>query len=364
MTSTIVRPMKTLEFDFAPTLARDTAGAPYLFVGETTGNIAVLDAAFNVVCAFSLSFPPGSSCSVNPGRGCFSALRKGELISIVDFHGEEKHSLSGNYLCAAYNGDELWALERAGPEQVRWRVFDAELAPVAELVLEDPLPDSVVSLTGIPNCSDMVLELAAGQDGSALYLLSGSAGALAVAEMFPGECFSAPVYRRDGTRFLTFDFYEQILYHYTFPALQPLGTFSLGAWAQREIAQAAEYGDCLYLDEKTAAVSLDNRYFRLDLAAMEVTDEIVVAGHEPRPAEQFYPLLAGDKSLVTDIRSVAVAGDQLFCHFDSANKNAVLVLARSDFVKPKLDRNTNGGASSRRCITDWCFDEQTNRQNC
>jgi hypothetical protein len=332
MADMIVRPTKILKFDFTPTLAYDTSCAPYLFEDAQTGDIAVLDAALNVVSAFSLGFPTGGSCSVNPVRGCFSAVGKGAFLRVADFRGNEKHRLCGDYVCAAYNGDELWALARIGHKQLAWRVFGADLAPVAELAVDDPLYDSDIRLTKIPNCSDMVVELAAGQDGSALYLLSRNARALSATEMFPGECFSAPVFNRVGTRFLTLDFYERILYHYSFPALQKLGEFPLDGRLGREDGEPGEYGDFLYIDGKTAVVNRDNRCFRLDLTGMALTGEIIVAGHEPKPTEHFYPRLAGDRSLMTDIRFMTAAGDRVFCQLDFEGKNTALVLAGSDLT--------------------------------
>lgn len=39
----------------------------------------------------------------------------------------------------------------------------------------------------------------------------------------------------------------------------------------------------------------------LDAECTTVLDEVIINGHEPRPAEHYYPRLAGDQQLCTDI---------------------------------------------------------------
>ena len=66
---------------------------------------------------------------------------------------------------------------------------------------------------------------------------------------------------------------------------------------------AYSFEGCLcYLDDRTALVHTHHsRLFRVDLRAMKLREEIMVEGHEPRPAEEYYPRLVGDKTLCTDI---------------------------------------------------------------
>jgi hypothetical protein len=44
---------------------------------------------------------------------------------------------------------------------------------------------------------------------------------------------------------------------------------------------------------------------------MRVVDELAIENHEPRPIEEYYPRLAGDKSLCSDMSYFKRVGDYL-----------------------------------------------------
>jgi hypothetical protein len=68
---------------------------------------------------------------------------------------------------------------------------------------------------------------------------------------------------------------------------------------------------CYLNDARALAVSLDGRIAVLDTPTMRVVNELIIEGHEPRPAEEYHPNLAGDKNLCTDIGDVMRLGDYL-----------------------------------------------------
>jgi hypothetical protein len=327
-----VEPRKILEFDFRPALADETTSAPYLFENWKTGQIAVLDADYNFMSSFNVGFPTGYSCSVNPMENCFSVINKEQFLCVMDFEGREKYRAPGNYACAVYNGDELWAFEHASHKKLIWRIFDRDFKLAAALEVEDPMYDSHVHLIKIPNSTDMVMELAAGQDGSGIYILSKNGKTLSVKEMFPHECLSRPDFNRNATRFLTLEFYEGILYHYTYPALQKLGEFNYHKQAEQEGIEISDYGESMYIDENKAVIQYEHRFFSFDLSNMTVSEEILIKDHEPKPTNYFYPRLAEDKSLMTDIRYMKAAGGKVFAQLDFENKNSILVFDKADFI--------------------------------
>jgi hypothetical protein len=47
------------------------------------------------------------------------------------------------------------------------------------------------------------------------------------------------------------------------------------------------------------------------MPTMRVVNELTIEGHEPRPAEEYYPNLTGDRNLCTDIGEVSRLGDYL-----------------------------------------------------
>ena len=67
-----------------------------------------------------------------------------------------------------------------------------------------------------------------------------------------------------------------------------------------------------YLNEHQALVGTgEGRIFLLDIDLMQVVDEVAIEGHEPRPVGHYYPGLAKETGLATDISLFDRFGDAI-----------------------------------------------------
>jgi hypothetical protein len=292
----------------------------------------VFDFEFNQIETFSIDPKMNINipCSVHPEKGLFSVIHEKQALCIFDFQGNRIKNFAGNYACAAFNTNgDLWAFERISHEQLKWTMYDADWEIVATIDMEDPMYDSSLFLTSIPGSNDMILDFAAGQDGSAIHLLTNS-GNLSSKDLFPDQCLSSPVFNEDGTRFLTLEFYDGILYHYSYPQLEMLGKYE---YERDEVFEQG--GTILYINSETAVISYNSRYFLLNIGVeeMKVIEEIMIDGHEPEAVEKFYPRLGEDKSLMTDIPFMMTMNRKIFASVDFSTENKVLVFDEIDFAK-------------------------------
>ena len=55
--------------------------------------------------------------------------------------------------------------------------------------------------------------------------------------------------------------------------------------------------------------TVEGRMYLIDLNKMEISDELILSGHEPRPSQELYPNLNDEEGLCSDL--------DCFYHFDS-----------------------------------------------
>jgi hypothetical protein len=166
--------------------------------------------------------------------------------------------------------------------------------------------------------------LAAGQNGQRVYWVTKLPDSLGFEPEPFLEGTTPPVFSPRGNEFLVIDGLWSVC-RYPFPTDRKLGTCR-SKWGEEDY-----FGDCLsYLDDTSALVQTHHgRLFRIDLRAMKVREEIAVRGHEPRPAEEYYPRLTGDKTLCTDLS-----------YFTSVGESLVLVHHRETGVDPGKWKDT------------------------
>jgi hypothetical protein len=208
-------------------------------------------------------------------------------------------------------GDVLWSAAAPSEEEVVVQAHAAAGGGVAgAAVVEDLFGGSHCSLfpTGRPEV--MAFWLNAGQNGQQVYWISKGARALTCEPEPRLRDTTPPAFSPGGDEFLAADD-ERGVCRYTFPAVRRIGRCRWGG------AEGEDFGDYLcYLDGSHALVgSHAGRVFLLDVGAMEVTDEVEVQGHGPKRAEEYYPTLAGDSQLCTDLAQFERLGETVvFSH--------------------------------------------------
>ena len=272
--------------------------------------------------ARSVKFPsPIRDIGLHPSQPLIAVVdEQGGKLSIVNFAGkrlfEEEaprpHKKAEDWERKGFEGcffhqneNYLWSVARRSADKLEVQLRETERwSVVSSVIVEDPFEESSCSFH--PTCEpDMTaLWLAAGQNGQRVYWITRHPDALA-AELEPFlEDTTPPVFALEGNEFLVIDDLPSVC-KYRFPTERKLGV------CRFKRGDEAYFGNCLcYLDATSALVgSHHGRLFRIDLRVMKITDEIIVQGHEPRPVEEYYPSLVGEKTLCTDIASVARFGE-------------------------------------------------------
>ncbi len=320
-----VKPQRIMEYDLIYMNQNPNSGC--LLYNKETELLTSFDLNLNQIGTIKLGFKREFPCSVHPEKSCFSVIKGKQWLGVYDFTGNKLKEISGTYECAAFSLEgNLWLIERLGHEQLKLKIYDGELELLTTLDIEDSLFDSHLFLTAVPKSNDMILELAAGQDGSSIILLTFENNLVEVKDMFPESCLSCPAFNEDGTKFLTLEFYDGILYHYSYPQLELLGEFEYDM--ESEVC-----GTIIYLNSESAIISYDYRYFLLDIDSMKIVEEIIVEGHEPVATEKIYPNLEGDESLITDISDMRVVGDKVLANLISKSESKMLVFDKTNFIQ-------------------------------
>jgi hypothetical protein len=117
-----------------------------------------------------------------------------------------------------------------------------------------------------------------------------------------------PVFSPSGGQFLVLR-EDNAICKFDYSAMQ-----QIGLPLQTEEDEDNPFAESLcYLNERQAlAGTNEQRIFVVDTARMEVEAEVSLEGHEPRPVGEYYPSLAKEQGLATDISYFTRLGDVIF----------------------------------------------------
>src|SRR5262249_37362182 len=140
------------------------------------------------------------------------------------------------------------------------------------------------------------LWVAAGQDGQEVYLLKREGSGFTFNRVRELTNCIPPTFSQDGTELLTVteDF---SIRRYAFPSMENLAPPCFSGDEDNPFAESLCYLD----DQRALAGTGEGRVFLVDTASMQIEDEIAIEGHEPRPIWEYYPTLAKERGLGTDI---------------------------------------------------------------
>ena len=261
--------------------------------------------------AHSLPFPsPIRDIGLHPSQPLIAVIdENGGKLSIVNFECEglfeqaaprlrkraENSQRKGFEGCFFdQNANYFWSVARLSADRVEVQLRETErCSVVSSVAIEDPFEESSSSFHVTCRPDMVALWSAAGQNGQGVYWITKYPDSLAV-ELEPFlEDTTPPVFAPDGNEFLVIDDLPSVR-KYRYPTERKLGVCR-SKWGDEDY-----FGSCLcYLDATSAHVhSHHGRLFRIDLRAMKIADEIIVQGHEPRPAEQYYPSLSAKRPFV------------------------------------------------------------------
>jgi WD40 repeat protein len=194
-------------------------------------------------------------------------------------------------------GEFLWLAASHDAEQCEIQLVEtAKWSLVQRTLVGDPFGGSNCSFHRTGKVGLTSLWLAAGQDGQQVYWLNRVDNSFSCTLEPHLTDTIPPVFSPDGKHLLVVND-EGAICKYSFPKMRQIGS-SLKLKSEDD-----SFAESLcYLNERHAlATTREQRIFLVDTGAMTVAGEVSVEGHEPRPIGEYYPTLAEERGLGTDI---------------------------------------------------------------
>ena len=280
--------------------------------------------------------------------GALHLLTKKKQISYMAFHPSQEHTVflteegmaaadfaenilwkhAGDIVALLYapNGNSVWLCERADKTHLKITLHDANNGTLlSECLFEDTLYESSVSFQNLPQGEGVLMQLAAGQDGVSVFLLTFEEG-IQTRELFPKCCNIMPTFSPDMTRLLTLENDEMLYYTYTWQELEPLAQqrdFTEEEWEDEEVSPGYEM---LCLSNDLAITQSANyRYYLFDLVKMKRLEEVIIEGFEPLPTREVFPRL-DDDTLYSTVVLFCRQGQFLVAKTDTRAKTQALMI--------------------------------------
>jgi hypothetical protein len=193
-------------------------------------------------------------------------------------------------------GTYLLCAARASEDHIEVQLRETEgWSIVDQAVVADPFGGSAASFHSTARPDAWALWLAAGQDGQCVYWLTCDGGRLHAAIEPSLENTVPPAFSPGGDEFLTIEVPGPLRRH-RFPQAELLGACESPFGAD----DLFEISLCYLDDTRALAGTASGRIAVVDTPTMRVVNEVVVEGHEPRPTEDYHPVLTGEMQLCTD----------------------------------------------------------------
>jgi hypothetical protein len=224
--------------------------------------------------------------------------------------------MSGGYDHCLFDesGRYLWCAASVSTDQIELQLREADgWSVVSRTLVDDPFGASSAGASSamlLPTAEPGTLSLwlAEGHGGGACLYWVARDGVSVRCSPEPSVCDTTPPeFSPSGREFLVIDLVG-VVQRFSYPVVEQLGVCESPFGDD----QPFRFSVCYLNNARALAVSLDGRIAVLDTSTMRVVNELIIEGHEPRPAEEhFYPHLAGDRNLCTDIGDVTRLGDYL-----------------------------------------------------
>ena len=211
--------------------------------------------------------------------------------------------------CHFSGTDTLWAVR--APEKQR-AVLELRESRSLRINLQQWVPDPFghSSFMLFPNPGPLAVSVwvAAGQDGQCLFWASGEAGMVSVRPFADLTGVCPPDFAFDGASMVAVVDAAEVR-HYSYPEGRLLATIP---WPADDGADQVPDAAFFIGPARAIVESSEGRIHIVDLRRAVVSEELVVAGHSPRPVPELYPTLANETGLGSDLAFVVPLGGGRF----------------------------------------------------
>lgn len=273
----------------------------YIATFRKAGKIGVLNERLVPLCIFE---PQGiaeiQSVSVHPYAHSF-VVAGSNVIHVYDLNGNLIEPVEGNIveIHHSLDGRYLWCIRKGNAEQFTIEVRDTENLNqiLAERVCEDILYDSTFSIGLTPQINEIYLSRGAGQDGSVIgfaKFMDKDIDLIYPDSLNKNNEAVVPIWGENEHEFLLQQG-DIGIFKYEYTSCQLLQEYLFP-----EDMEYVGYHHA-YLKKDKAIIQYDEQFWVLDLNVMLIEAPFCIDRHEPKETKCFYPSLADDTSMMTDI---------------------------------------------------------------
>ncbi|MEG4487193.1 hypothetical protein [Microcoleus sp. D2_18a_B4] len=206
------------------------------------------------------------------------------------------------------DGLRFWCMKLIEGEEVEIQIRDTNSWQIQrQLLLEDSFGLSSFSFHPHPENQILAVWAGDGQGESQIYWLYDDGTEIHAVEVpFPDDA-SPPEFHPAGSEFVIVHGCGRQISRFSFPECNLIG---ICEWPWSDSNNGFHYYMCYLSDDRLLANTDEGRMYIIDIDKMEISDELILIGHEPRSCKELYPTLKDLKE--------EVCGDlECFYRFDS-----------------------------------------------
>ncbi len=252
-----------------------------------------------------------NTVSFHPSDKRAAVILQDNSLAVYDFNADILWQKSGLFVCQAYtkNGNNIWAAEKLSKDRLRILILDANNGFLLNShEIKDTLYDSELRISDIPDSDNIILELAAGQDGICLFECRYT-DKIELTELFPRNSYITPAWSPDGRKIITLENDAQLYAHFSCPQYKLLGEQADIDFDDEDLMPG--YNMIYLKNGLTIVQNMNYRHFLFDPVKLKRISEISFQGYEPVPANQIYKNLKDDYTLCSSIISFDRIGNIL-----------------------------------------------------
>jgi hypothetical protein len=257
-----------------------------------------------------LQLPVAEGVAIHPDGTFLALATDGALLLLDSRTGAVRSSAMGKFDGCHFNpgGDLLWASRRPSEDEAVLEIRALEnWEIVARVAMDDPFGQSAFVLCPGADPWSVSVWAAAGQDGQLIYWASHQDGTISVAPFDRLRFTTPPSFSSGGGSFIVIAGYGE-LHHYSHPGGHRHAAMPWPFEDEDDQMDGAAFAG----DRHALLQSREGHLYLVELAQAVVVEQVVIAGHEPRPVSEIYPSQKSEQHLCTDLSYFSSLGAGMF----------------------------------------------------
>ncbi|MEG4317808.1 MULTISPECIES: hypothetical protein [unclassified Microcoleus] len=188
------------------------------------------------------------------------------------------------------DGLRFWCMKVIEGQEVEIQIRDTNSWQIQrKLCLKDPIGGySTFSFHPHPENQILALWAACGQNGQQIYWLYDDGTRIHAVEVPCLYDTAPPEFHPAGGEFLVLDDSERKISRFSFPDCNLLGRCE---WPWPDSDDGFGYYMCYLSDDRLLVNTDEGLMYLIDINKMEISDQLILIGHEPRSCKELYPTL-------------------------------------------------------------------------